>query len=91
MKLINFKDPKQFRELEKDAFDGKLDVEDFPAAEYRYFDRVAQLGYRIGTGLQSCLWIFAGSCGSKRIRIMLLTARSWTHRKNIMHGVRPLY
>ena len=46
MKQINFKDPVQFRELEKDAFDGKLDVEDFPAAEYRYFDRLANLGYR---------------------------------------------
>ena len=38
--------PEEFRELEKSAYNGQLDFNEFPAAEYRYFDRVQNIGYR---------------------------------------------
>ena len=44
---INFKDPEQFRAMERQAYDGQLDFNEFPAAEYRYFDRVQNAGYRV--------------------------------------------
>ncbi len=37
----------EFRELEKSAYKGQLDFNEFPAAEYRYFDRVQSIGYRV--------------------------------------------
>ena len=33
--------------MERRAYDGQLDFNDFPAAEYRYFDRVQNAGYRM--------------------------------------------
>ena len=47
MVKINFNDPEQFRQLERQAYDGQLDFNDFPAAEHRYFDRVQNAGYRV--------------------------------------------
>ena len=43
----SFKDPEEFRKLECQAYDGQLDFNDFPAAEYRYFDRVQNAGSRV--------------------------------------------
>lgn len=42
----NFKNPEEFAALERQAYDGQLDFNDFPAAEYRYFDRIQNIGYR---------------------------------------------
>ena len=36
-----------FRKLERRAYDGQLDFSTFPAAEYRYFDRLRDIGYRV--------------------------------------------
>ncbi len=47
MRSIDFTDPERFRELEKSAYKGQLDFSEFPAAEYRYFDRVQSIGYRV--------------------------------------------
>ena len=46
MVKVNFKDPEEFRKLECQAYDGQLDFNEFPAAEYRYFDRIQDIGYR---------------------------------------------
>ena len=43
----NFKNPEEFAALERNAYDGQLDFNEFPAAEYRYFDRVQNAGYRV--------------------------------------------
>lgn len=37
----------EFRKLERKAYDGQLDFGAFPAAEYRYFDRMQDIGYRV--------------------------------------------
>lgn len=42
----NFKNPEEFAALERQAYDGQLDFNEFPAAEYRYFDRIQDIGYR---------------------------------------------
>lgn len=42
----NFKNPEEFAALERQAYDGQLDFNGFPAAEYRYFDRIQGIGYR---------------------------------------------
>ena len=42
----NFKNPEEFAALERNAYDGQLDFNEFPAAEYRYFDRIQDIGYR---------------------------------------------
>lgn len=42
----NFKNPEEFADLERNAYDGQLDFNEFPAAEYRYFDRIQDIGYR---------------------------------------------
>ena len=47
MVTINFNDQEEFRRLERQAYDGQLDFNEFPAAEYRYFDRVQNAGYRV--------------------------------------------
>lgn len=44
MVQINFNDKEQFARLERLAYDGTLDYTDYPAAEYKYFDRLAELG-----------------------------------------------
>ena len=44
----NFKNPEEFAALERKAYDGQLDFNGFlPAAEYRYFDRIQNIGYRV--------------------------------------------
>lgn len=43
----NFNDPEEFAQLKKLAYDGQLDFNRFPAAEYRYFDRIQDIGYRV--------------------------------------------
>ena len=47
METLNFNDPEQFRQLERPAYDGQIDFNSFTAAEYRYFDRVQNAGYRV--------------------------------------------
>ena len=42
----NFKNPEEFAALERQAYDGQLDFNSFPPAEYRYFDRIQDIGYR---------------------------------------------
>ena len=41
----NFKDSQEFALLEDKAIDGQLDYSDFPPAEYKYFSKLARLGY----------------------------------------------
>ena len=38
--LPNFKDPDVWKSLKRQCFDGELFYEDFPADEYKYFDRL---------------------------------------------------
>lgn len=45
MKRINFDDTTQFSLLEDKAIDGILDYDNFPPPEYKYFSRLAKLGY----------------------------------------------
>ena len=55
---INFKDEKQFAKLEDMAIDGQLNYEDFPPREYKYFSRLAKLGYNNrhkGWSVEICL------------------------------------
>lgn len=47
MRKIDFSNQEEFRELEKSAYNGQLDFNTFPAAEYRYFDRLQNIGYRV--------------------------------------------
>lgn len=46
MKKINFTDVETFKRLEQQAYDGTLDITQFPPAEYKYFDTMAAIGYR---------------------------------------------
>lgn len=50
MKKIKFNDPATFEKLEHMAYENTLDYTDFPPAEYKYFDKLSQLGsiYRSG-------------------------------------------
>lgn len=41
----NFNDSQEFARLEDKAIDGQLDYNDFPPAEYKYFSKLARLGY----------------------------------------------
>ena len=45
----NYNDPEEFAALERKAYDGQLDFYGYPlpAAEYRYFDRIQNIGYRV--------------------------------------------
>lgn len=45
MKKINFDDMQVFDQLENQAIDGVLDYDSFPPEEYKYFSRLAKLGY----------------------------------------------
>ena len=45
MKIIKFDDPAVFSQLEDQAIDGVLNYSDFPPEEYKYFSRLAKLGY----------------------------------------------
>lgn len=40
MKRYDFKNPEDFKELERMAYDGTIDISKFPPAAYRYFDRL---------------------------------------------------
>ena len=42
---INFSDREVFVQLEDKAIDGVLDYDSFPPEEYKYFSRLAKLGY----------------------------------------------
>lgn len=42
---IDFQNPEQFHELEKQAYAGELDFNDFPPCEYKYFQRLCQVYY----------------------------------------------
>lgn len=50
MKRYNFNDENEFLKLERMAYDNVLDYTNFPPAEYKYFDKLSQLGsmYRNG-------------------------------------------
>lgn len=48
--MVNFKDEKEFKKLETAAFKGSLDISEFPAAEYRYFDRITKIGQKSREG-----------------------------------------
>ncbi|MEE0061303.1 MAG: hypothetical protein UE295_10795 [Acutalibacteraceae bacterium] len=55
---INFKDEAQFAKLEDMAIDGQLNYEDFPPREYKYFSKLAKLGYNNrhkGWSVEICL------------------------------------
>lgn len=43
--ILNFKDTDTFSRLERQAYDGKLDVADFPPAEYKYFSELRKIYY----------------------------------------------
>lgn len=45
MEKYDFKDSQIFEQLEDKAIDGQLDYSDFPSAEYKYFSKLAKLGY----------------------------------------------
>lgn len=38
--LPNFKDPDVWKSLKRQCYDGTLDYEDYPADEYKYFDKL---------------------------------------------------
>lgn len=38
MKKYDFNNPEHFKVLERQAYDGVIDISDFPPAAYRYFD-----------------------------------------------------
>lgn len=42
-KTINFKDENTFKNLERQAYDGTIDISDFPAAEFKYFYKLKEL------------------------------------------------
>ena len=43
--ILNFKNTDTFRKLERQAYDGTVDVSHFPPAEYRYFSELKKLYY----------------------------------------------
>lgn len=43
--ILNFKDKETFRQLERQAYDGTVDVTDFPPAEYKYFSELRKIYY----------------------------------------------
>lgn len=45
MKKYDFKNPQVFEQLEDKAIDGQLDYSSFPPPEYKYFSRLAKVGY----------------------------------------------
>ena len=45
--MAEFNNPEKFAELERQAYNGQLDFSEFPAAEYRYFDRIQSIGYKV--------------------------------------------
>lgn len=45
MKKYDFNNPQVFERLEDKAIDGQLDYSNFPPPEYKYFSKLAKLGY----------------------------------------------
>ena len=45
MKKIDFTDKDVFEKLEDEAIDGVLNYDNFPPEEYKYFSKLAKLGY----------------------------------------------
>lgn len=45
--MEKFNNPEKFAEMERQAYNGQLDFNTFPAAEYRYFDRIQNIGYKV--------------------------------------------
>lgn len=43
MKIYDFKNPEDFKTLEKQAYDMSIDIEKFPPAAYRYFDKLRNI------------------------------------------------
>lgn len=43
--ILNFKDKDIFSKLERQTYDGTLDVSDFPPAEYKYFSELRKIYY----------------------------------------------
>ena len=43
--IYDFKNPEHFKILERQAYEGTINVDDFPPAAYRYFDRLRKLYY----------------------------------------------
>jgi hypothetical protein len=43
--IYNFNDESVFKSLEKQCYDGSLDVSDFPPAEYKYFSELRKIYY----------------------------------------------
>lgn len=43
--ILNFKDKGIFSKLERQAYDGILDVSNFPPAEYKYFSELREIYY----------------------------------------------
>ena len=46
---LNFKDKDTFRKLERQAYDGTIDVTKFPPAEYRYFSELIDCQVKCNT------------------------------------------
>ena len=46
MKQPDFKSPSVFADLEDQAMGGQLNYDSFPPCEYKYFSRLAKLGYQ---------------------------------------------
>lgn len=45
MEKYDFNNPQVFERLEDKAIDGQLDYSNFPPSEYKYFSKLAKLGY----------------------------------------------
>lgn len=43
--ILNFKDEGTFQRLERQAYDGTIDVTKFPSAEYKYFSELKKIYY----------------------------------------------
>ncbi len=43
--ILNFKDEGTFQRLERQAYDGTIDVTKFPPAEYKYFSELKKIYY----------------------------------------------
>lgn len=48
--IPDFADPERWKQLESGAYSGLLDISEYPAAEYRFFNRFAALGKAYRTG-----------------------------------------
>ncbi|MDE5946397.1 MAG: hypothetical protein K2G63_03680 [Oscillospiraceae bacterium] len=43
--ILNFKDADTFKKLERQAYDGTIDISDFPPSEYKYFSELKKIYY----------------------------------------------